>query len=104
MSLWKPRVKHPTAPNLYSYQHHTQPTSGAAEFSFQQEFSLPAIVFRGAGRVAGALSVFQGRVMQSNLAIPQSGIPTAAGQIIFQGLSAADAIQQAQSAQVAPME
>jgi hypothetical protein len=104
MPLWKKKVSHPTAPNLYTYQHHVAPTAGAAEFTFNPEFTLPAYVFRGAGRIAGALNVFQARVSHANLAIPMRGIPTVAGQIMFQGLSASDAIQQAQSAQVSPME
>lgn len=89
----KKKVAHPDS-GLYHYMHAPEfHGKGAGEFIFQPSFSLPTQVFRGAGTLAGTLSVLQGRQVNYRLATPTSGIGgTVAGQIVFQGLSDPNAI------------
>lgn len=96
LSFFKGKISHPST-NLYSYGAGKQfANPGAGAFVFQPEFTNPTLLFRGAGRVAGSLNVFQGRVAHSLLAVPHRGIGgTQAGQIVFQGLSDPNAIADA---------
>lgn len=99
LSFFKGLIKHPST-NLYSYgsgRNFANPGAGA--FVFQPEFTNPTMLFRGAGRVAGSLSVFQGHVARANHAVPHRGIGgVQAGQIVFQGLSDPNALSDAATA------
>lgn len=53
------RILHPQDLNLYQYHLGIRFEPGAAAEVFQPRFELPIISFRGRGRVAGAMRIFQ---------------------------------------------
>lgn len=81
------KIAHPNAPSLYSYHRGDIYTNGAQEMVFNQKFQLPTLFFRGAGRLAGTMSVFQPNQVSYNNSVPVNSFGgTQAGQIILQGL------------------
>jgi hypothetical protein len=60
---------------------------GAAAFIYEQQFTLPTILFRGRARVAGEMRVHQHPQIYYTLAVPVAGIGgLVAGQIFGQPL------------------
>ena len=68
----KKRIAHPNAP-FYQYVPGELFNPGAQSLAFEMRFGLPLLVYRGAGRIAGALQVTQQPQMWANLAVPISG-------------------------------
>lgn len=87
ISNWlRKKFGHPDT-NLYSFHPGPIFTNGAAEMVFNQETTLPAIVARGAGRVAGSYSILQPAQLRVQHSVPVVGIGgLQAGQIALQGL------------------
>lgn len=52
------RIQHPLNKELYQYRLGKRFDPGAMAEAFDPLFTLPMILFRGAGRLAGALNVF----------------------------------------------
>jgi hypothetical protein len=81
------KIQHPTAYNLYGYHLGPRFDPGAQAEVFNPFNSLPLIVIRGAGRVAGALDVLQHPQVwftQQSGIVGLGGIVP--GQIMFQPL------------------
>lgn len=69
------KQKHPTAPYLYQYRQGVVPQADSVlSLAFDwQNWHLPVLLFRGAGRVAGALAVVaQAPQPWAPLAVPTS--------------------------------
>ena len=61
--------------------------SGAGAFVCNPEFGIPVEFFRGRGRLAGTMSIFQSPQVYVSLFVPTSGLGgIQAGQFEFQGL------------------
>jgi hypothetical protein len=85
----KKKCPHPTAGDFYHYHFGTEFNNGAMEFTFEPNFDLPVISFRGAGRLAGALKPLQPTpVYLSTLRVPVAGFGgIQAGQFVHQSLT-----------------
>ena len=81
-------IDHPlTRGNLYTYRLGDRFDPGAQAESFLPLTTLPSLVYRGIGRIAGALNVFQYPQVQFNLQAGIVGVGgVAAGQYILQPL------------------
>lgn len=81
-----PRVSHPLAP-AFAYKVGDTFLPGAGNEAFETPFENPVLLFRGAGRVAGALSVFQPPQVWFNPQVGLNGLGgLQAGTIILQPL------------------
>lgn len=77
------RILHPDADEFYQYVLGQRFDPGAQAEIFEPQFSNPAFLFRGAGRLAGSLNVLAGPQIYVNLSVPTTGIAgTIAGQLI----------------------
>lgn len=83
-------IQHPTAHQLYNYLLGEIFLPGAEGEVFLPLNNNPLYNFRGAGRLAGTLSVLQPAQVRVPFMIGQAGIPTIAGQIIQQPLMTPD--------------
>lgn len=80
-----PRVAHPLAPVQYKVGDVFLP--GAGNEVYESPTELPVIVFRGRGRVAGALSIFQPPQIWFNPQVGLNGLGgIQAGTLILQPL------------------
>ena len=80
------RIKHPDA-SFYQYHYGEVFTNGAMEQAFESTFSNPVFSYRGAGRVAGALSPVQPAPLYMKQRAPVAGIPTTAGHLALTPLT-----------------
>lgn len=81
------QIAHPTADQYYNYLMGVRFDPGAPSEAFKPMHQLPAIVARGAGRVAGSLRVFQHAQLYFHQQIGINGLGgLQAGQVILQPL------------------
>ena len=75
----KIRILHPLAQEFYSYHLGPRYDPGAQAETFNPHFQNPVYLFRGAGRVAGAMRVFEHPQRWFHQQTGINGVPTQAG-------------------------
>jgi hypothetical protein len=69
----KNRIKSQSG-NVVTYHRGPEFNNGAQEMVFNSAFSLPRLLFRGAARLAGTLSIFPANPYEQNYTNVQSGL------------------------------
>jgi hypothetical protein len=69
---------------IYSYHHGETLSNGTEEFAFEYPFNLPSLLFRGAGRLAGTLSIFPGPQSRYHYRVTQIGLGGLPAGFIYQ--------------------